>query len=96
MKDFIKQQQERARGFYADELCCLSPDCEKQRQTVGAYNDLITQIITNTGEELMRLAEGERKEYSVNNFVSGDAVVASHNKAIDTLKKHITSLTGVE
>ena len=84
---------------------------------------LINQIIKNTGEELMRRAEGEKfKEFEYEHTHPNEIGVdmgngyekriekgqtetlthrlteeeESHNQAIDTLKKHITQLTGVE
>lgn len=65
-----------------------------QAEIEDLVHRLIQQIITNTGEELMRRAEGERV-----NHVPGAAQALEtwgHNIAIDTLKKHITNVTGVE
>jgi 5-methylthioribose kinase len=93
-KSFIEEQRELAREKVSAKWQMADVG------TMGAIdvmiNDLTDQIIQNTGEELLRRAEGERKDYSVNNFVSADAVVSSHNKAINTLKQHITSVTGVK
>ena len=68
---------------------------------------LINQIIQNTGEELLRRAEGEKKDIptrqihwlkTINktNRRYARKKAEAHNQAIDTLKKHITSITGVE
>ena len=65
-------------------------DCRREIK-----DTLIQQIITNTGEELLRLAEGERKEIAIE---LPDTLHRNKgfNKALDTIKQHITKLTGVE
>ena len=97
MNDFIKQQKEVANdyrerikmeAFHKTE----TGNALNLTQTREILNDLITQIITNTGEELMRLAEIEKR--NPDNYLD-PRNVTQHNQAINTIKKHITSLTGV-
>ena len=95
MNDFIKTQQELARDTLiqsdASGFATLS-DSE--------VDEIITQIIKNTGEKLMRLAEGEQRDIEVrllSEGVSRDRIQQMDKyQAIDTLKQHIASVTGVE
>ena len=72
--------------------------------TENQIDTLIAQIIQNTGEELMRRVEGGRRRLPQDaKEIMGELGVAEEklrnfgfNKAIDTQKKHITSITGVE
>ena len=84
MNDFIKQQQELTR----DEFLKWDKDATKLKckpdDLIFFADTLITQIITKTGEELMRFVD-ETPDVKENGLVSRD-----------TLKQHITSVTGVE
>ena len=114
--DFIKKQQELARGETAKH-CHEAYDGLLQAEIVestieywNARTDTLTQqIITNTGEELMRRVEGEivqhDKEYDPSGafstcLICGDTTSdycdIPLNHAIDTIKQHITNVTGVE
>lgn len=101
MNEFIKQQQELARNK-AEHVHEVSKSYEFTRETLDT---LITQIITNTGEELKRLVEGERRKLTHDNGCSiinpetashCDCSFASEDVLVDTIKQHITKLTGVE
>ena len=60
--------------------------------------ELVTDIIKNTGEELKRRYEEEASPYRPNDkeFYNDTHRECGYRHAIDTLKKHITSITGVE
>lgn len=101
MNDFIKEQQELARKtLFGDSIYCGDRHCEEEEPCGHAVRSeldtLIQQIITNTGKELMRLAEGEMKpkSYWCWPWYRDDEI--AHNAAVDTIKKHITSVTRVE
>lgn len=106
MNDFIKQQQELAR------VQCVPHKSDTTKSGIEyqldpAFLDTLTaQIITNVGEELLRLAEGEKKEiqkyldslaprdmtYENPRFIESKGVIST----LDTIKQHITNVTGVE
>ena len=99
MNEFIKKQQELAREVLIQaDVSGFATLSEEE------VNDVITQIITNTGEELLRRVEGGRRKLPQDaKEIMGELGVAEEklrnfgaNKAIDTSKQHITSLTGVE
>ena len=100
MNDFIKQQQELALDYLGKSPTQLNgTDYLADYISVDRLNNLIQQIITNTGEEMMRLAEGERLPAppSTATFPRNEKYTTlGHNAALDTLKQHITSVTGVE
>ena len=86
---FIESQQEVARkelGEPAEGYSHYNVDgCTVDR--------IVEQAIKNTGEELMRRVEGEsRFEEPGNGQLYGDG----YEDALDTLKKHIASVTWVE
>ena len=92
MNDFIKTQQELARDTLiqsdASGFATLS-DSE--------VDEIITQIIQNTGEELMRRAEEGERWHSTDGGESGMiSEIDGHYIDLNTLKQHITQLTGVE
>ena len=87
--EFIKQQQELAR----EEVFNQWPyTAEFNKELVYPWIDtLIQQVITNTGEELMRRVESKRKPLVHDvNWAEG------YNASIDTIKQHIINVTGVE
>lgn len=94
MNEFIKTQQEFARG--AARQCNEKPVDEKIEDcfamTFEELDTLIQQIITNTGEELLRKCDKEIMK--ADKFVPFQAI--HYKSGIDTIKQHITSLTGVE
>ena len=94
MNEFIKTQQELAR----EEVFNQWPyTAEFNKELMYPWIDtLIQQIITNTGEELLRRAEGEKRTADEIPDTLTDIWQKSHNAALDTIKHHITSLTGVE
>ena len=57
---------------------------------------LITQIIENTGEELLRLAEGERKAPYDDDEGDWKIHYQGYDEAIDHLKEHIANLTNAK
>ena len=91
MNEFIKSQQELARKvnevykqMAGDVLMGGIPDV--------VLDTLITQIIQNTGEEILWKCNKEIKK--ADNFVPFQAI--HYKSGIDTIKQHITRLTGVE
>ena len=105
--EFLKKQQELAR----EEVFNQWPyTAEFNKELMYPWIDtLIQQITTNIGEELMRRVEGEivqhDKEYDPSGafstcLICGDTTSdycdIPLNHAIDTIKQHITSVTGVE
>ena len=93
---FIESQQELARKEIFDQWPYTA---EFNKELMYPWIDtLITQIIQNTGEELLRLAEGEKMEYTpfISNEHPTNEDVDSHNQALETLKQHIASITEVE
>ena len=87
--EFIKKQQELAR----EEVFNQWPyTAEFNKELMYPWIDtLIQQIITNTGEEFLRRVESKRKPLVHDvNWAEG------YNAAIDTIKQHITNVTGVE
>lgn len=95
MTPFIKQQQELAykQGYrHVDDSDTLPEWYSYSKEDLDT---LITQVITNVGEELMR---------SLNEYELGDVARRSwlkHGKDSwvsigKDIKQHITSLTGVE
>lgn len=94
MNQFIKQQQELGREDLLREF--------GHDETLRLWVEhRITQTITNTGAELMRLAEGEIKmaEEHPMRYMSqelADEYNKGYSRGIDTIKQHITKLTGVE
>jgi hypothetical protein len=90
-KSFIEDQREVARERI-EEFCfedIFSDAGEKEFDDL--FSETITQIITNVGEELMRLAEGEL--VMEHRGIPSDC---EYNKAIDTIKQHIANVTGVD
>ena len=71
---------------------------------ISVVSEILTAQITNTGEELMRRVEGGRRKLPQDaKEIMGELGVAEEklrnfgaNKALDTIKQHITKLTGVE
>ena len=99
-RDFIKKQQELAREEIFDQWPYTA---EFNKELMYPWIDtLIQQVITNTGEELVRLIEikhtremqaGEnRAKYLA--FQRGEEHM--RRKALDTIKQHITAITNVE
>ena len=94
-KQFIESQQELAKKI--DDYYRENFDDSTARKNLyitellSQYKD---QIIQNIGEELMRRAEGEKRnappEMSLSLFDK------EHNESIDTIKQHIINVTGVE
>jgi hypothetical protein len=105
-KSFIEEQREVARNSATGFVFNLTNEPnERYEFSPTDLDTLISQIITNVGEELMRRAEGRRgnKLYGFPVIVSDDpnpseeyekAFLIGHNEAIDTLKQHITNVTG--
>lgn len=61
-RDFIKKQQELGRNEATKFIFNVTNEPnERYEFSPKDLDTLITKIITNTGEEILRLAEGERK-----------------------------------
>ena len=77
-----------------EEVCDCETEVVRQHLLACIKDDvdtLIQQITTNIGVELMRRVESKRKPLVHDvNWAEG------YNAAIDTIKQHITSVTGVE
>ena len=113
MNEFIKTQQELVYKSIPHEPGIIEScpqgaldaykqgwiDCRREIK-----DTLIQQIITNTGEELMRRVEGGRRKLPPGaKEIMGELGVAEEklrnfgfNKAVDTSKQHITAITNVE
>ena len=89
--EFLKKQQELADALHRNRT---------DRPSRKEIHQLVKTIITNTGEELMRLAEGERYDRGHGpkdiDMDPASMFQQGNNAAIDTIKQHITSVTGVE
>ena len=92
---FIESQQELARKEIFDQWPYTA---EFNKELMYPWIDtLIQQIIQNTGEELMRRAEEGERWHSTDGGESGMiSEIDGHYIDLDTLKQHITQLTGVE
>ena len=97
MNEFIKTQQELAR----EEVFNQWPyTAEFNKELMYPWIDtLIQKVITNTGEELLRRVEGERKDevkWKKAKYDVKSVEAVCYNRGIDTIKQHITNVTGVE
>ena len=95
MNNFIESQQELARKSIIrfNNLCHVEIMPVAYEKTM---NEITTQIIQNTGEELMRLAEGEGKAPYDDDDGDWKIHYQGYDEAIDHLKEHIASVTGVK
>ena len=97
---FLKQQQELAREYSHVKGWEIDTAKMVVEITPEELDTLIQQIITNTGEELMRRAEGERDDTCPSPASEPTSEYVARLKerriTIDTIKQHITSVTGVE
>ena len=92
---FIENQQELAKkidDYYRENFD--ESTARKNLYITELLSQYKDQIIQNTGEELMRRVEGEKEFWSKGMEVA--ELANEHNELVDTLKQHITSLTGVE
>lgn len=107
-QQFIEQQQELARNTYLVEDTVIE-NFEFSYATLSKkdLDTLITQIIQNTGEEIKRRAEGERKtktypqslithDHKVKYFDRLSDGDIHYNRAIDNNINIISEVTGVE
>ena len=98
MNEFIKTQQELGR----EEVFNQWPyTAEFNKELMYPWIDtLIQKVITNTGEELVRRAEGERDDTCPSPASEPTSEYVARLKerriTIDTIKQHITNVTGVE
>ena len=88
--EFIKKQQELARVKLNKSYLRLAYGKSDIQTTKKEVNETIQQIITNTGEELLGRLEDN---YVV---VLDDKGEETEVVTLDTIKQHITNLTGVE
>jgi hypothetical protein len=110
MKTFIKEQQELAEKLFNDTVD--NEDTHDIDDNMGYRmkeytNTLITQIITNTGAEIMRRVEGERRDQNAPkpndpHFTGCGGCGGQYpticgcrgvNQALDTIKQHIKCVT---
>ena len=85
MNDFIKSQQELADALHRNRT---------DRPSRKEIHALVTQIIQNTGEELMRGVEDINISTTIGFIKPEDQ--KGYRQAQTDIKKHITQLTGVE
>ena len=91
---FIESQQELAREEIFDQWPYTA---EFNKELMYPWIDtLITQIIKNTGEELLRLVEGERKAPYDDDEGDWRIHYQGYDEAIDHLKEHIANLTNAK
>lgn len=92
-KSFIKQQQELADKLYYNDTLAVR------------LEEVVERIITNTGEELLRLAyevDVEKtptieEEAWANQFDNkAEAFWYGEKEGVDNIKKEITNITGVK
>lgn len=91
-KTFIEEQQELAKSKLS-EYVGYDGWVPFKAVSEDDLDTLVTQIITNTGKEMLRIVEVEKKccPYLPDSLANDNA-----NKTLDTMKQHITNLTGVE
>ena len=89
---FIESQQELAR-----DTLIQSDASGFANLSDSEVDEIIAQIIKNTGEELLRLEkELDHRDNHICRFNDFPQKCECYHGGVDTLKKHITSVTGVE
>jgi len=108
-KSFIKQQQELARGK-ADTTIPIYGGKTFYYSTEEDLDELVAQIITNTGAEIVRRVEWEIRDQEAPkpddpHFTGCGGCGQQYpaicccrevNETLDTIKQHITNITGVK